>query len=123
MLRTVQRMLSRRAAHALASGHRCFSQIPVIDVSALVRPNSSVQAQQKAAAALHEAARCVGFFYAANTGVPAELCDDILKQARQWFDLPVGSPADHAHHVTHVHPARSVQTVALCDCRRRQSSR
>lgn len=90
MLSIVQRMLSTGAPRTFISGCRCFSQIPVIDVSALVQAHSSAQDQQEAAAALHEAARRVGFFYAANTGVPTDLCSSILTQARQWFDLPVG---------------------------------
>jgi isopenicillin N synthase-like dioxygenase len=89
MLLTVQRIISRGAPRTL--GHRGFSQIPVVDVSALMQAHSSAQDYQEAAAALHEAARRVGFFYAANTGVPADLCSNILTQARQWFDLPVGS--------------------------------
>jgi isopenicillin N synthase-like dioxygenase len=84
-------MLSRCPAQLPLPTARCFSQIPVIDVSPLIQAHSSLEDKQHAAAALHEAARRVGFFYAANTGVPAQLSQDILKQARQWFDLPVRS--------------------------------
>lgn len=89
MLGSLRRLLPRHTAQNLVSQGRCFSSIPVVDVSPLVQPHSSVTDQQEAAVALHEAARRIGFFYAANTGVPPQLCNDILTHARRWFDLPV----------------------------------
>lgn len=89
MLAGLRRLRPRSATQVGVSQARCFSSIPVIDVSPLTQPFSSTERQQQAAVALHEAARRVGFFYAANTGVPEQLCKDILLHARRWFDLPV----------------------------------
>ena len=123
----MQRMFSRGVPRDIASGRRGFSQIPVIDVSALVQSHSSAQDQQEAAAALHEAARRVGFFYAANTGVPADLCSNILTQARQWFDLPVGSLLQRVdasgYTVLSAHALPKWHLWRCVPCRKRQSSR
>lgn len=91
LLGSLRRFASRGSAaqSAVAAQGRCFSSIPVIDVSPLVQPHRSVADQQEAAVALHEAARRIGFFYAANTGVPPQLSSDILSHARRWFKLPV----------------------------------
>jgi hypothetical protein len=42
---------------------------------------------------LHVACRDVGFFYVHNHGMPAEVQEGVLRQARRWFALPVSAPA------------------------------
>lgn len=69
MLRAgLRHMLPRAAAECGLQRARCFSSIPIVDVSALVQPASNPKSRQQAAAALHDAAANVGFFYATNTG-------------------------------------------------------
>jgi isopenicillin N synthase-like dioxygenase len=40
---------------------------------------------------LHDACLNVGFFYAQGHGVPSELTDSVMVEARKWFALPVSS--------------------------------
>ncbi|KAL3151731.1 hypothetical protein ABBQ38_012710 [Trebouxia sp. C0009 RCD-2024] len=87
MLRSYSRELFERAQHQYYSccTRRWFQAIPVIDVEPLVnqQQNAAEVGQQ-----LHKACTDVGFFYVANHGVPAQTCQNVLKEAHAWFALP-----------------------------------
>lgn len=61
-----------------------LTQIPVIDVSALRGgPRAAMLA------AIGQACREIGFFYAVNHGVAQARIDEVYAQAKRFFDLPV----------------------------------
>ncbi|RLT92080.1 isopenicillin N synthase family dioxygenase [Ketobacter sp.] len=61
--------------------------IPVISLAGL---RSGDDAERRAvAAALGQACREIGFFYAVDHGVEAALCDRVFEQSRRFFQLPV----------------------------------
>jgi isopenicillin N synthase-like dioxygenase len=47
--------------------------------------------RQSVGDALHDACLNVGFFYARGHGVPTELTDGVMAEARRWFARPVRS--------------------------------
>ena len=61
--------------------------VPVIDVSSL---NSSKLSDRTAVAAeLGRACRGIGFFFAANHGIPDSLREDLFSASRTFFALPL----------------------------------
>lgn len=60
--------------------------LPVIDISALY--SSSETDHTVVAGALHDACRNTGFFYCTGHGVPPVLMQQVLEQAKQFFNLP-----------------------------------
>ncbi len=88
---------------AKQKGHRMTAQpvvsnIPVIDIADLHA--GSLRAQQAVAEQIAIACRETGFFYVIGHGVPADLTDALLREARRFFDLPLATKLD-------VHHARS----------------
>ncbi|KAI8477180.1 MAG: hypothetical protein J3K34DRAFT_515859 [Monoraphidium minutum] len=67
---------------------RAFTSLPVIDVSPLVNPQLGAAVKSRCAQELHAACRDVGFFVAANHGVPPAIYEGVLREARHWFALP-----------------------------------
>ncbi len=66
---------------------RDFSEIPVIDVSALL--DGRIEEYPLLSARLREAAREVGFLYLTGHGLPQRLFDDLIAAARRFFALPL----------------------------------
>lgn len=64
-----------------------FSEIPVIDISALFGADAGAQA--RTAAELGAAARSVGFLYVTGHGLPPALFDDLLDSAKHFFAQPL----------------------------------
>lgn len=58
--------------------------LPILDLSPFLGP-SSVPAKRAAAAALDDACRTHGFFYLTAHGIPAQLEQHVLAQARKFF--------------------------------------
>ncbi|RUT24787.1 2OG-Fe(II) oxygenase [Asaia sp. W19] len=78
-----------------------FTSIPVIDIAGLYSADKTDR--QKVAAALHEAASKIGFFYIAGHRVAPELIADLRQAAKDFFSQPleekmkryIGSSASH----------------------------
>ncbi len=62
------------------------SEIPVIDLSALI--DGDAEAKRRVSAEIVHAAENNGFFYAANHGVPRELIDSVFETAAAFFAQP-----------------------------------
>ncbi len=60
------------------------AEIPVIDISELMKTGDTAQA----AAAIHEAATRVGFFYLSGHGIAPGLMENAFAVARDFFDQP-----------------------------------
>eukprot|EP00891_Asterochloris_glomerata_P003840 jgi/Astpho2/3840/e_gw1.00062.83.1_t len=90
------RQLAARSRASWQSAKQCaaaFHAIPSIDISPLVQQlqvhvATHHPAVQQVAKQLHAACTDVGFFYISGHGVPAQVQEDVLKQARAWFQLP-----------------------------------
>jgi isopenicillin N synthase-like dioxygenase len=78
---------------APASGHADFQQLPVVDVAGLTSPDPGVRALT--AAALGQATRAAGFFYAVGHGVTDALTAPLVAQARAFFAWPVERKMAH----------------------------
>lgn len=70
------------------AGAGLFSEVPIVDIRALVSADADESARLAAAAAIGDACRNVGFFYVANHGIPEEDCDALLEESRRFFALP-----------------------------------
>jgi isopenicillin N synthase-like dioxygenase len=64
-----------------------FTSIPIVDISGLSSADPSARAG--VAAEIGEAARRVGFFHIAGSGVSDELFDRLFAAAKEFFALPV----------------------------------
>ncbi|KAI3426983.1 hypothetical protein D9Q98_006927 [Chlorella vulgaris] len=64
------------------------TSLPLIDVGPLTNSAASVEEKQAVGRQLHDACLNVGFFYAQGHGVPSELTDSVMVEARKWFALP-----------------------------------
>lgn len=62
-------------------------QIPLIDLAPLTQGNAADR--QSVANQIYEACHEIGFMYLCNHGIPQSLLDQLLVQAKQFFDLPV----------------------------------
>lgn len=69
----------------LASKQTAFSEIPIVDITALVDGSDPQAVAEKIGKACEE----VGFFYVKNHGVPAELVARMYAATKQFFDLPL----------------------------------
>ena len=65
---------------------RSIAEVPVIDLAG-ARGGDRVS-RRRAAAAIDEACREIGFFAITGHGVPATLVDDVRRVAHQFFELP-----------------------------------
>ncbi|KAA9022672.1 isopenicillin N synthase family oxygenase [Niallia endozanthoxylica] len=83
-----------------ASKQTAFSEIPMIDIAALVDGSDP----EGVARAIGKACEEVGFFYIKNHGVPQDLIDRMYKVTQQFFDLP-------AEAKERLHIANSGQTL------------
>jgi isopenicillin N synthase-like dioxygenase len=72
-----------------------MGSIPVIDIADLRA--GSPRAQQAIAERIAAACRDTGFFYVVGHGVPAELTDALMRDARRFFELPLEAKLD-VHH-------------------------
>lgn len=63
-----------------------MSDIPIIDVAALIAGTSGAR---EVARAIGQACRETGFFYAAGHGIAPELRERVFAQAQQFFALPL----------------------------------
>ena len=68
------------------------AEIPVIDISGLMQTGETAQA----AAAIHEAATRVGFFYLSGHGIAPELMAQAFAVTRDFFDQPEAVKASAA---------------------------
>ena len=64
--------------------------IPIINIAPLLAGDMSP------AAAIGSACREVGFFYITNHGIPNSVIDEVYKQAKRFFDLPVAEKEKYA---------------------------
>jgi len=69
------------------SHHERFTQLPVVDVSGLDRDDAA--GRQSVASNLAGAARNCGFFYVTGHGLPRNLIDRLIAQAKMFFALPL----------------------------------
>lgn len=67
--------------------HTSFDSLPIVDVSGLRSPSPETRAAT--AQALGRAARDCGFLYATGHGLPAELIESLISQAKAFFALPL----------------------------------
>ncbi|TXH66805.1 MAG: isopenicillin N synthase family oxygenase [Thiothrix sp.] len=77
--------MSQVADLRLASKTTTFSEIPVIDITALIEGNDP----QAVAEQIRSVCENVGFMYIKNHGVPAELIERMYQLTQQFFDLPL----------------------------------
>src|SRR5262245_18557708 len=63
-----------------------FSEIPVVDIGALIDRRSTIDAT---VAALDQACRDVGFLYIRNHGVTPATIDRLVEQTKLFFALPL----------------------------------
>ena len=62
------------------------SILPIIDFSPFLSPESTSEQRKTTALEIDKACREVGFFYLKNHGVPLELMNSMLQQARGFFE-------------------------------------
>lgn len=70
---------------SLASRQTAFSEIPMIDVSALIDGSDP----EGVARTIGKVCEEVGFFYVKNHGVPKDLVERMYSVTQQFFDLPM----------------------------------
>ena len=70
------------------------SLLPVIDFSPFLSSESTPEQKKATALEIDKACREVGFFYLKNHGVPLELMNSMLQQARGFFET--ATPEDKA---------------------------
>jgi isopenicillin N synthase-like dioxygenase len=75
------------------SGHAAFRTLPVVDVTGLASVDPAVRAA--AAAALGQATRAAGFFYAVGHGIDPALPGALVTQARAFFAQPLQAKMAH----------------------------
>jgi len=66
-----------------------MDQIPIIDISSLLKNNKSDSEYQNVVHKIDQACREVGFFYIINHGIAREKTEKIFQDAKQFFELPV----------------------------------
>ncbi len=66
---------------------RAFTELPVIDVSAL--SDGTAEQKRVVAAELGRAAVAAGFFYVSGTGIASSTFDGLLAAAKAFFALPM----------------------------------
>jgi len=88
-----QEYLQARLANP--SGNQSFSTIPIIDISSSFA--SSLDARQAVAREINDACTRVGFFYITGHGIPADVCNDVLKLAGRFFHDLSDSTKDALH--------------------------
>ncbi len=64
-----------------------LSTVPVIDLETFLK--GSPESKSRVARKIGDACRDVGFFYITSHGVPQNLVDEVLVQARRFFALPL----------------------------------
>lgn len=62
------------------------SSLPIIDFFPFISPESTLEQKKSTALEIDKACREVGFFYLKNHGVPPELMESMLQQARGFFE-------------------------------------
>ena len=72
--------------HLFAAKQVSFSEIPQIDVGALL--GNDAAAKRAVAREIYDACSRVGFFYIHNHGVPKEVVDNMFAAIRAFFALP-----------------------------------
>src|ERR1700737_5223300 len=77
----------QRRKREVVSRATSFTSIPVVDVSAL--RSTEAAGLDIVAAEIGKAAREVGFFYIAGTGVGEDLFERLLRVTKQFFALPL----------------------------------
>ena len=82
---------SSAAAAGGASHINTASQrsIPIIDISPLVSPTSTLVERQLVANQINQACADIGFFAITNHGIPQKTIDDLLRSSREFFDMPI----------------------------------
>ena len=63
-----------------------MSSLPVIDFSPFLSSDSSPERKRATAKEIDRACRDVGFFYLKNHGIPQELMQRMLENARTFFE-------------------------------------
>lgn len=74
-------------------GRTAFSEVPLVDVSAL--RGDDADARSAVVAALDRAAREVGFIYVAGHGIAPEVIEGLKRAARSLFALPLETKLDY----------------------------
>ncbi|CEO99068.1 Fe2OG dioxygenase domain-containing protein [Plasmodiophora brassicae] len=77
--------LSRGGRRGLSSRAADFTEVPIVDVSALTAAGGSDDDKARAAGAIDDALRRVGFMYVVGHGVDEDLCDDVVLASREFF--------------------------------------
>lgn len=60
--------------------------LPIVDFGPFLDSKSTPEDKTSAAQQIDKACREVGFFYLKNHGVPSDLVEDLLSQAREFFE-------------------------------------
>jgi len=68
---------------------RDAKSLPIIDISPLIRQNSSDESLNQTVQEIREACRNWGFFYIVNHGVSLHLQEQVEVQAKKFFALPL----------------------------------
>jgi hypothetical protein len=66
-----------------------FTEIPVIDLSAMTNPSSSPEDKAKLVTDIRAACSRVGFFVIKNHGIEWKIADDAFDGLKEFFDLPM----------------------------------
>src|SRR5210317_1520420 len=67
-----------------------LDQVPIIDISELL-VDSAARAAKTAVDSIAEACSSWGFFQITNHGIPDELIDEVWRQTRAFFALPIAT--------------------------------
>jgi isopenicillin N synthase-like dioxygenase len=73
---------------SLASGIQ-GSSLPIIDLGAWLDMNASSGAKQAVVKQIGDACKEIGFFYVTNHGVSLDLCQQLFREGRHFFEQPV----------------------------------
>ncbi|KAL0479133.1 hypothetical protein AKO1_008013 [Acrasis kona] len=65
-----------------------MKELPVVDISAFVKPDSSFEDKEKTAKHVHKVCSEIGFFYLVGHGISDEVVNGAHTQAREFFAQP-----------------------------------
>ena len=82
--------LSQGVTRALGSGDGGkFTEIPVIDLSAMINPRASEEEKNQLISSIRDACTRVGFFVIKNHGIDWDIVEDSFSALEEFFGLPM----------------------------------
>lgn len=82
--------LSQGVTRSLGKGDgRKFTEIPIIDLSAMINPNATEQEKNQLVSQIRDACTRVGFFVIKNHGIDWKIVENSFAALEEFFGLPM----------------------------------